>query len=148
MKFKRLIAREWLFFLLFFLISPTVVALYEWASAPKRTTDETSSLYDYFIPDDQIPILRKKLSEQLELTQPKPPDGYQLVPPEKLSDALVIEQSLQTGILTYAKRPLWNYLRDSAMKLDNYLAIIFTYPIFLFLRSILWAIRTVRRKDS
>lgn len=151
MKFKRLIAREWLIFLIFFLLTPSVVAVYKWISAPKTTTDESpesSSLYDHFIPDDQIPILREKLIKQLKLTGPKPPENFELVPPQDLPDMLVIEQAKQRGILTYAKRPLWNYLVDSTMNLDNYLAIIFTYPLFLLIRSIIWSIRTVRRKES
>jgi hypothetical protein len=149
MNLKQIIAREWLIILVFFFLSPPVVAVYKWVSAPKTTTDESESfaLYDYFIPDDQIPILRERLIKELKLTAPKPPANFELVPPEDLPDTLVIEQARKRGILTYAKRPFWNYVVDSTMNLDNYLAIILTYPLFLLIRSIIWSIGTVRRKE-
>jgi hypothetical protein len=151
MSFKRVIAREWLIILVFFFLSPPIVALYEWIRAPKETTDPSTSfaLYDSFIPDDQIPILREKLTKQLESTLPRPPEGFvELVPPDDLPDTVVIEQALKGGILTYPKRSLWSYLIESSLNLDNYLAIIFTYPLFLLIRSIIWSIRTVRREGS
>src|SRR5262249_5745673 len=146
MKFKRLLAREWLIFLIFFFLSPPIVALYEWTSAPKETTDKYNSLYDHFIPDDEIPILREKLSKQLKLTESTPPKKF--VPPEDLPDTVVIEQAQARGILTYPKRPLWNYLVDSVQDMNSYLVIIFTYPLFLLIRSIAWSIRTMTRKES
>ena len=147
MRLKRIIAREWLIFLLFFFLSPAVLAVYRWTSTPKETTDtsQSSSLYPHFIPDDQIPILREKLSKLI----PKPPAGSRIVPVEDLPDHSIIQQAEQWGILSYPKRPFWNYLTDTIKDSRSYLQAIFIiYPLFLLARSILWSIRTVRRIES
>jgi hypothetical protein len=52
-------------------------------------------------------------------------------------------------LLMFKKRHFLNYLTDTMKDLDSYLkAIVIIYPLFLFVRSILWAIRTIRPNES
>ena len=51
-KFKRVIAREWLLFLLLLFVSPAIVSVYHWMRAPKAPEDipeERPRLYDLVI---------------------------------------------------------------------------------------------------
>jgi hypothetical protein len=52
MRLKRIIAREWLIFLLVFFLSPTVLALYKWVRAqeiPSHVPDDRPRLYDLLV---------------------------------------------------------------------------------------------------
>jgi len=126
MRLKTIVAREWLIFVLFFFLSPAVLAVYKWMGAP--------------------PVISSALKgETAEERLENAPDNllYDLVPVDKKPDP-----RHEMVLLQYEKRSLWAYFTDSVKKPGRYLAIIFTYPPFLLLRSILWSLRTVRRKEA
>ena len=51
--------------------------------------------------------------------------------------------------LTVEKPPLWEHVVSAMTKPESYLVgIMVTYPLFLFLRSIIWAIRVFIHKES
>lgn len=96
---------------------------------------------------------------------PKPETGGKFVPDSPETDLPYIWQFIQGHSLTaigysallglkenrflmFKKRPFSNYLLNSIMNLDSYLAIVFTYPLYLIARSIVWPIQTLRRRET
>lgn len=241
MNFKRAIAREWLLFLLVFILSPIIVAVYHWTGTPRTSEDfsyENPRIYDLVILapgyDKQFridPSLTKVERDQailkfvaeyplkhfnytLDLVNPRTGKPYEIqsrseltaadlqaikkdlapelctkgdifdkvaceekgqivggtVPqwdlpdfiPDSPKDGLVqIGQFLEgdyleddsrkllqgiraNGFLILKKRSLLGYVADVITSPGQYYAFIVIYPLFLFLRSIVWAIRKMK----
>lgn len=49
---------------------------------------------------------------------------------------------------TWERKPLWNYLPEVMTDGRAYLNIIIIYPLFLFIRSVIWSYRILRRKTA
>jgi hypothetical protein len=239
--FKRAIAREWLLFLLVFILSPIVVAVYHWTGTARISEDfsyENPRIYDLvvlapgydiqFRIDSSLPkverdqaILKfvaehplKHFNYTLDLVNPHTGEPYEIqsrseltaadlqaikkdlapepctreeifdkvaceqkrhivggtVPqwdlpdfvPDSPKDALMqIGQFIEgdylgddsrkllqgiraNGFLTLKKRSLFGYLADVITSPSQYYAFIVIYPLFLFLRSIVWSIRKIK----
>jgi hypothetical protein len=191
-KFKRVIAREWLLFLLLLFVSPAIVSVYHWMRAPKAPEDipeEHPRLYDLLITvpgyDAQLlvaPNLPKGKRDQeiLEFVEKHPlkepyklpepinprtgkPYEITLVSPKvgltqigefidggylSADDRVVLNYIKTNGFLIFRKRSLIAYLADAIKNKNYFEPIIIIYPLFLFIRSIVWSIRNLRRREA
>jgi hypothetical protein len=92
------------------------------------------------LPDDFVPLSPKiGLNEIGDFVD----GGYLSDDHEKILGYLK-----STGYLIFRKRALSAYLADTIATVNSYFYIILIYPLFLFLRSILWAIRSLRRAEA
>jgi len=141
-KLKKIIAREWLILILFFFLSPAVLGTYSWISTPKQY-NEGIPAYHYPHIYDKIFTLRKALNKENKI-----PPGAVL--PEESEDLKVAITKFRKGkiLVLYKKRPLGDYLTDIMTDIDKYLAVLFIYPFYLFICSIVWALRTMSRRES
>jgi hypothetical protein len=243
MNFKRAIAREWLLFLLVFILSPAIVAVYHWMGKPRAAEDflyENPRIYDLVIlapgydaqyrVDSSLPkierdqaILKfvaehpiKQFTYILDVVNPRTGKPYEVQSRSKLtaSDLQSIEKDLApncakadvfdkvacedkgraagggtvpqsnlpdftpdipqegltqigqflerdylsennrillqgiqaNGFLTLRKRSLIGYVAAMTMSPSQYYAFIVIYPLFLFLRSIIWSIRKIKER--
>ena len=138
-KVKKIIAREWLIFLVVLLVSPLIVGTYTWRQASKfGFSEDLDHAFYYELSREEALAELRKIAQELhaaglipEVGEPeaKPGLGHP-VPP------------------MYKKRPLSVYLYNNVLDPFAFVtAVIFVYPIFLFLRSIVWSVRTLRRKE-
>ena len=206
MKVKRVIAREWLLFLLLLFVSPAIVSVYHWMRAPRAPEDipeEHPPLYDLLITvpgydaqllvapnlpkvkrDQEIlefivkPPLKRKVinafdpaeleAARKELAQ-KERSGFD---PAKLEaakkeaqiltqigefidggylsadDRTMLSDIKSNGFLTFRKRSLSAYLADAIKNKNFFEPIIVIYPLFWFIRSIVWSVRNLRRRKA
>jgi hypothetical protein len=103
-----------------------------------------------FVPDNDSPEdLKAKLKSE------RPPvkirglsNGKLLGFPASVSDAEIdsaVARELHE-IASARRRLFWNFYLPSAFTdLSGYIAIVFTYPLFLVARSVVWSIRTLKR---
>jgi hypothetical protein len=210
MNLKKAIAREWLLFLLVFILSPMIVAVYHWTETPKTSEDflyENPRIYDLVIlapgydsqfrVDSSLPkvernqtILKFVAEHPLKkdvvpesckgdifdklackdkgrsvLQGEDIPKGFVLLSdfiPDSPKDGLVeigqyvdgyylgndsrklLEGIRGNGFLTLKKRSLIGYVAAVVVSPARYYGFIIIYPLFLFLRSIIWSIRKIK----
>jgi hypothetical protein len=167
MLLKRTIAREWLIFLVVLFLSPPTVAIYQWLRAPNNPFDPRfpEAAAPGAPPFD--PRLAEPIPDQPAPSTPAPVPGAappfdpRLAEPDitagqpeyskpfsGIVDVSVYNPVLNAGALTgWNKRPLGAYLIDTALDIRWYFRAVFlTYPLFLFCRSIIWAIRALSRR--
>lgn len=243
MNFKRGIAREWLLFLLVFILSPMIVAVYHWTGTPRTAEDflyENPRIYDLVILahgyesqlqiDSSLPKVErdqaiikfvdqnplKKHKYTLDIVNPDTGKPYEIesgseltaadlqsirkdlapdcsigdvfdqvacdkrkgrivggtVPPwdlpwvkilspkdgleqigqflegDYLSDdnRKLLQGIRANGFLTLKKKSLIGYVAAVVISPSRYYAFIVIYPLFLFLRSIVWSIRKLKER--
>jgi len=110
-----------------FLIGPTGI---EFAEGGKRFTKEELETYTVNLFKDIFADAQKR--------QVLWPAEYSLL--KMAGVALVLEKPEEPS--------LWEHVISALTKTANYIVIVFTYPLFLFLRSIVWAIRVCLSKKS
>ncbi len=153
-KVKKIVAREWLFFLLIFFLSPPLPTAYWWIKANRFLASSEflidNSLYHRVDWDDFIREITKGPITNRELVFGDSPKGGQ-----QKGDISVYRDDKGDlvfkpgeGVFAYEKKTLLLYLYNSALDPMNYVIyVILTYPAFLFLRSVVWSVRTLRRKE-
>ncbi|MEE8114717.1 MAG: hypothetical protein V3T23_10220 [Nitrososphaerales archaeon] len=181
-KLKRIIAKEWLIFALFFFLSPAIFAVYLWVSSPRvltRTFPRVESskagaisyeapapprLYNELHDTYRVTSDQGTIEVTLDFSKLPPKGGSGLTLMDLLIDNTWLSADMrklfqmelgfpigdQAEVLEVVgkKRGLLNYLTDSIKILESYIAIISIYPLYWFIRLLVWSIRTIRRRES
>jgi len=132
-KAKRAIAREWLVLLALILLSPVLVSFVRWThEGTGILLPETPNVFDRIekLPDDEDAYRTEDYIEHPERLKLVPSvDGkthYRDVPPRSLPD----------------------YVFHKMKHPATYLDVLYVYPIYLLICSIIWAVRLLKRQEA
>jgi hypothetical protein len=153
-KVKKIIAREWLIFLLCVILGPPIVgimaATYEWARAdrllfPNRPLEEMEGLQWAFRHGVNKDLYYRLDRDRAETELRKP------AKPQRRKERIVVIEEDEKGPLVYKKHSLSAYVYNQVLDPIDYGSyLILTFPAylaFMFLRSVVWSVRTLRRKE-
>jgi len=150
-KLKRTVAREWLILLIFLLPSPEIMATYLWVTEPgvegpdrdpntiKGALDSVG-FYNRHIPPGPILYVYEETSRKPPARKPAP--------------GILIDNM---GLLKWyivKKRPFWDYFLhymrfpSAWVRWGAWWPFVVAYLSYLFIRSVVWSIRTMRSRET
>jgi hypothetical protein len=130
-RLKRTVAREWLVFLALIIVSPALVNLVHWKNQPVALLlPEHSNIFD-------------------RLEQSADDDAYRtedyVEHPERLERAM--SEDGTSAYRSIPRRFFPDYLAHKMKHPSAYLNVLYVYPIYLLLCSIIWAVKMLKRKE-
>lgn len=129
---KRAIAREWLILLALTILSPVPVSFIRW----------THEGLGMFLTDDSDWFARVQQSAKYE-------DAYRtehfIAHPERLEFVRAGDGNLHRLI---DRRSFADYLFHKMKHPATYLDVLYVYPIYLLICSIIWAVRLLKRQEA
>jgi hypothetical protein len=151
MSLKKTVAREWVIFLPFFLLSPAVMAIYLWVTAPavaggeKRRFDsftealDTALFYNSAVPGPVLYVT--------EAVSPKPGPSGAVDPRQE--DKFIHDLGFGRQH-TVRKRPFWDYFGQYMeypsewVRWRGWWPFLLAYSSYLLVRSVVWAVRVLK----